>query len=82
MALDTSDFYAFIINNIQKLKEEFREIMATQNKQLSFIENAKTVEFRIPETELYKYTEVKQVKPMIKNVYEGYTNEFLPSEAR
>ena len=56
--------------------------MATQNKQLSFIENAKAVEFKIPEADLYKYTEVKQVKPMIKNVYEGYTNEFLPSEAR
>lgn len=82
LALDTSDFYAFIINNIHKLKEEFREIMATQDKQLSFIENAKTVEFKIPETELYKYTEVKQIKPMTKNVYEGYTNEFLPSEAR
>lgn len=82
ISLDTSDFYAFIINNIHLLKEEFREIMATQNKQLSLVDNAKTTTFTIPDTELYKYTEVKQVKPMLKNVYEGYTNEFLPSEAR
>lgn len=82
LSLDTSDFYAFIINNIHLLKEEFREIMAAQVRQLSFISNAKTVDFKIPDTELYKYTEVKQVKPMTKNVYEGYTNEFLPSEAR
>lgn len=82
LGLDTSDFYAFIINNIHQLKEEFREIMATQSKQLTFAENAKTVDFKIPETELYKYTEVKQIKSMTKNVYEGYTNEFLPSEAR
>lgn len=81
-SLDTSDFYAFIINNIKQLKEEFREIMATQDKQLSFIGEAKTSKFTIPDTELYKYTEVKQVELMKKNVYEGYTNEFLSSEAR
>lgn len=82
LSLDTSDFYAFIINNIKQLKEEFREIMATQDKQLSFIGEAKTSKFTIPDTELYKYTEVKQVELMKKNVYEGYTNEFLSSEAR
>ena len=82
LSLDTSDFYAFIINNIKQLKEEFREIMATQDKQLSFIGDAKTSKFTIPDTELYKYTEVKQVELMKKNVYEGYTNEFLSSEAR
>lgn len=91
VSLDTSDFYAFIINNIRQLKEEFREIMATksdqnfqgyQGDQMAFIDNAKKTTFTIPDTELYKYTEVKMVKPMTKNVYEGYTNEFLPSEAR
>lgn len=82
LALETSDFYSFIINNIHLLKEEFREIMATQSKQLSFTDDAKTTTFRIPDTEFYKFTEVQQVKPLTKNVYEGYTNEFLSSEAR
>ena len=82
LSLDTSDFYAFIINNTHLLKEEFREIMATQDKQLTMATTAKTSTFTIPDTELYKYIEVKKVKPMIKNVYEGYTNEFLSSEAR
>lgn len=82
LALDTGDFYAFIINNMHQLKEEFREIMAHQSRQLDFTGDAKTTEFRIPDTELYKYTEVRQVRPFTKNVYEGYTNEFLSSEAR
>lgn len=68
LSLDTSDFYAFIINNIKQLKEEFREIMATQDKQLSFIGEAKTSKFTIPDTELYKYTEVKQVE-LMKRMY-------------
>ncbi|MDE5764047.1 MAG: DEAD/DEAH box helicase family protein [Ruminococcus sp.] len=43
LSLETSDFYAFIINNIHQLKEEFREIMSMQNKQLSFTGDAKTI---------------------------------------
>lgn len=36
IALDTSDFYAFLINNIKLLKQEFREIMAQESgKQLA-----------------------------------------------
>ena len=37
VSLDTSDFYAFIINNVKLLKQDFREIMAKENgKQMSF----------------------------------------------
>ena len=83
VSLDTSDFYAFIINNVKLLKQDFREIMAKENgKQMSFAESAKTATFTILESELYKFGPVKKIKPMTKNVYNGYTNEFVASETR
>lgn len=83
VSLDTSDFYAFIINNIKLLKQDFREIMAQESgKQLSFAGQAKTATFTIPESELYKFSVVKKIKPMTKNAYAGYTNEFVTSETR
>lgn len=82
IALDTSDFYAFIINNVKLLKQDFREIKATdQNKQLVMVQ-PKTTKFTIPESELYKFGVVKKIVPMKKNVYAGYTNEFITSETR
>lgn len=83
VSLDTSDFYAFIINNIKLLKQDFREIMAKESGvQMTFAENAKTATFIIPESELYKFSVIKKIKPMVKNVYNGYTNEFVTSETR
>lgn len=81
LSLDTNDFYAFIINNIPTIKQEFREIMAqTGGTQLAFLGEAKTTTFNIPEMELYKYGTVEEVEQFDKNVYTGYTNEFLCSE--
>ncbi|MCM1222456.1 MAG: DEAD/DEAH box helicase family protein, partial [Lachnospiraceae bacterium] len=87
ISLDVSDFYAFVINNASLFKQEFREIMAEENKQLIlnpeiFVGEAKTAVFTIPEMELYKYSTVKNVKIMQKNAYKDYTNEFVTSEAR
>lgn len=85
ISLDTSDFYAFIINNIKMLKQEFREIMAKESGkqlQLAMTGQAKTATFTLPESELYKFSFVKQIKPMVKNVYAGYTTEFVTAETR
>lgn len=80
ISLNTSDFYAFLINNIKILKQEFREIKAQESgKQLEIrlTGQQRTAQFHIPESELYKYGTVKQIKPMNKNVYSGYTTEFI-----
>lgn len=85
LALDTSDFYAFLINNIKLLKQEFREIMAQESGkqlQLHVTGQQRTATFTIPESELYKFSVVKKIKPMTKNAYAGYTNEFVTSETR
>lgn len=82
VVLDNSDFYAFIINNAKRIKQEFREIKAADGgaTQLAMVDRAKTATFSIPEMELYKYSTVKAVKVLQKNAYTGYTNEFLASE--
>lgn len=82
VALENSDFYAFIINNAKRIKQEFREIKAADGgaTQLAMVDRAKTAAFTIPEMELYKYSNVKVVKVLEKNAYAGYTNEFLASE--
>lgn len=81
VALENSDFYAFVINNAKLLKQEFREIKAQDGgTQLSFTGQAKTAPFHIPEMELYKFSTVKSVKVLKKNAYAEYTNEFLASE--
>lgn len=88
LSLEVGDFYAFVINNASLLRQEFREIMAQQEDKMKFLipEDyglvAKTAEFKIPEMEFYKYSEVKKVKVMEKNAYTDYTNEFVTSEAR
>lgn len=83
IGLDTSDFYAFVINNISMLKQEFREIKAKDSGiQQAFVGPAKTAPFKIPEEELYKFSSVKKIKMMEKNAYAEYTNEFVTAEAR
>ena len=49
LSLDTAEFYAFIINNEQKLKMEFREVTADMEQQRSFVFNPKKSIFHIPE---------------------------------
>lgn len=82
-ALENSDFYAFVINNSGLIKQEFREIKAADGgtTQLAMVDRAKTAAFTIPEMELYKFSDVKEVKIYKKNAYEGYTSEFVTSEA-
>lgn len=83
VALETNDFYAFIINNIAKLKQDFREIMATEARSFDALGvMPKESSFSIPESEIYKYGVVKKIKMLDKNAYEQYTNEFLTSEVR
>lgn len=74
--LDTIEFYAFIINNEAKLKEDFREVGATMMKQLS-VKMIKTAPFRIPVEDFFKYDPTtRRVIDYSSNAYEGYTSEF------
>lgn len=70
LLLDTSEFYAFIINNEHRLKEEFREVTADMNTQMTLPLNPKKSIFHIPEQDFYKYD------PGVKNEVEYLTNAY------
>ncbi|MBQ2642368.1 MAG: DEAD/DEAH box helicase family protein [Eubacterium sp.] len=86
LALKTKEYNAFIINNIDKLKEDFREVVAkkySQKKLFTHIPNPKKSTFKIPEMDFYNYdVGVKDETLYEKNVYEGYTSGFVTSNVR
>ena len=76
VSLDTSNFYAFIINNEKKLIDDFRKISAGMAKQLQF-KTTKTATFRIPVEDIFKFDpSAKKVVDYLSNAYDGYTSEF------
>ena len=48
VVLDTNEFYAFVINNARKLKQDFKEVTAKMSEQLELPIKPKTFEFKIP----------------------------------
>ena len=84
VSLNNQDFYAFVINNVKKLKEDFKEVTAENGRQLelAMTRTPKTSEFVIPEMEIYKYALIKNPMLMRLNAYKNYTNEFITNESR
>lgn len=83
LSLNTAEFYAFIINNEHRLKEEFREAAASLVKQESLIRMPKTITFRIPEQDFFKYDPgVKEEIEYLSNAYLEYTSGFATSVVR
>ena len=83
LLLDTVEFFAFIINNEHKLKEEFREVTADMAHQLSIPVNPKKSIFRIPEQDFFKYDPgVKNEVEYLSNAYHEYTSGYATSLVR
>ena len=83
IALETAEFYAFVINNQHKLKHEFREVTAQMAVQLSFERNPKRSTFRIPEQDFFRYdSNVKGEVEYLSNAYHEYTSGFATSLVR
>lgn len=83
VALENADFYAFIINNVPRLKMDFKEVTSgLGGVQMSLKLEPKTTTFTIPEMEIYKYSEVKKRTVFRLNAYKEYTNEFIVGKLR
>lgn len=83
IALETAEFYAFVINNQHKLKEEFREVTAQMAVQMSYERNPKRSTFRIPEQDFFRYDpNVKGEVEYLSNAYHEYTSGFATSLVR
>lgn len=83
IALDTPEFYAFVINNQHKLKEEFRAVTAQMAVQLTMTLQPKKSPFHIPEQDFFKYDPgVKNEVEYLTNAYYEYTSGFATSVVR
>lgn len=81
--LDTGEFYAFIINNVKLIKNDFLEITSNMMKQPSFSLFKKTAIFKIPEQDFFKYdSSVKNEVEVISNAYKEYTTDYNTSLIR
>jgi type III restriction enzyme len=84
LSLETSDFYAFVINNARKLRDDFRTVTAgmMQLSSLNFI-MPKTSSFHIPEQDFFKYDPgAKNEVEYLNNAYQEYTSSFATSFIR
>ncbi|WP_293961339.1 DEAD/DEAH box helicase family protein [uncultured Fusobacterium sp.] len=75
--LSMREFTAFIINNVDKLKEDFRGFEGIKVKQTQILIN-KVEDFSIPLEEHYRFLPYeKYVKNLEKNVYERYNTSMI-----
>lgn len=75
--LNIKNFYAFIINNEERLKYELRECVQAIQQHFSI---SKEDEFKIPKKCLVKYySNSKDVQEIINNVYDKYTTDIIRS---
>ncbi|GLF89975.1 hypothetical protein Saga11_12340 [Bacillus safensis] len=74
LRLETREVYAFVINNFQKLKEDFRLAIASPTYQTSLaLPVVVEKEFRIPQEVLFTYNGKNRVqREYSTNVYKGY----------
>lgn len=96
LALENREWYAFVINNRDRLKEVFREVKARnledniRYQQLSFDLGDleifyKEREFRIPLTEIYRVDSIRddlKGKYLSKNVYDKYEETMVTEKTR
>lgn len=78
LSLDSKEYYAFVINNVQKLKEEFKEATAQLALQTSMNISIKTATFSIPEQELYRFDSTEtDVEEISSNAYKSYSTAMI-----
>ena len=81
--LSLTQFYAFVINNEDKLKYDFLEAVSQESRQIALKTGAiKELPFKIPEMDIIKYDpEMKDTIIYEKNVYKDYPNSTKKSRS-
>lgn len=83
LALNTAEFYAFVINNEHLLRDEFRKITSGMSQQLGLMLEPKKGVFHIPEQDFFKYDPgVKEEIEYLSNAYQEYTSGYATSLVR
>ncbi len=81
--LSLIEFYAFVINNEEKLKYDFLEAVSQETRQIAIkSESIKEIEFKIPEMDIIKYEpNMRDTIIYEKNVYKDYPNSTKKSKS-
>lgn len=75
LELPTDEFYAFVINNAHKLKDEFKAVTADMTVQTGLLLQPKKSVFKIPEQDFFRYDAgVKNEVEYLSNAYKEYTS--------
>lgn len=81
--LSKKEYFAFIINNEQKLKEDFKDATRQLVKSMKFVLNPNKEDFVIPLSETLQYIESEKDKGIIgTNAYHDYTEQTLVNGLR
>ena len=80
--LNLKEFYAFVINNVDRLKEDFIEFSGIKYKQMQWLEN-KIEDFVIPLEEHYRYVPFEpNIRNLNSNVYKEYNTSMITDDFR
>lgn len=86
LELNNKQFSAFIINNKDKLSEDFKDIRKAElipTQETLNIEDKLSFEISLPRQEVYRYdSDTLHPVEYTKNVYEGYSSAFTVEELR
>ena len=83
LKLPLKSFYAFVINNEELLKEDFKAAANQLAKQLLLHSTPNTQTFKIPRQEKIKYDPTERAtRLMTKNVYNDYTEQMITDDLR
>jgi len=75
--LEEPDFYAFVINNVKKLKADFRNATAQMgDRQMTYILQPGMADSAMPEMEVYTHSEMEKRMLSRLNAYREYTDQF------
>lgn len=79
LSLGLKEYYAFVINNRDIIKNDLREVAAEVSAQNTIIQ-PKTITFRLPDEEFYHYdSDVKNEQLIESNAYKEYTTGYVTS---
>jgi len=84
LSLNKNEWYAFIINNARRLRDDFRSLVSDATYQMQNIEiNPKVSTFTLPKEDFFKYDSTNlHVEEYLTNVYRGYTSQMTVSGLR
>ncbi len=82
LSLDTSSFYAFVINNSVKLKVDFNTVASEYGTQIQFAIPPKKAEFVIPDQEMFKYKQISNPTFFRLFAYRNYSDAFCTESTR